>query len=313
MAAMFVLALSIPEAFVDGPGGLDGPIVVALCFFVFRLAHLLMFWLIARDDPGLRNQLIRWVPSVLGGTLLLLAAAELEGRAQTLMWAAALTADYLGTLQAGAEGWRIRSPGHFAERHGLIIIVALGESIVAIGVGVAALPVTTAIVVASCVGLIISAAMWWAYFDMSALHAEHAFAAEPAETQARFARDAYSFLHAPMIAGIVLSALGMKKVLEYVADTSHHDLSDPLPWTAVVALFGGVLAYLVGHVAFKWRTGHAVMPSRVVAAAAILLLALLGGAMPALVSLAVVAAVLVAMVAFETFQYAEHRAELHGW
>ena len=311
MGAMLVLALGIPEAFDDLPGGLPGPVVVAACYFAFRLMHLVMFWLVADGDAALRRQLVRFTPSMLGGTTLLLVASQLTGTAQTVLWAAALAADYLGTLLAGAAGWVIRSPSHFAERHGLILIVALGESIVAIGVGVARLPVSVPIVVASVLGLTVSSALWWAYFDLSARHAEHALAAEPSATRAAFARDAYSYLHLPLIVGIVLTALGMKKVLEYVGDASDHDLTDPLKAIAVLALYGGAICYLVGHVAFKWRTGHQIMPSRAVAAVVLALCAWLALSLPALAALALLAAVLVGMVVFETFRYAEHRRAVH--
>jgi len=142
MVAMFVLALAIPEAFDDLPGGLTGPVLVAVCYFGFRLMHLALFWIISRHDPGLRRQLLRFTPSMIGGTALLLVASQFTGATQTVLWALALLADYGGTYLGGARGWRLRAPGHFAERHGLILIVALGESIVAIGVGVAALPVS---------------------------------------------------------------------------------------------------------------------------------------------------------------------------
>ena len=312
MAAMLVLSLSIPESFDDLPGGLTGPVVVAICYFLFRLMHLLMFELVALDDPGLRQQLLRFAPSMLGATVLLLVAAGTDGTTQTLLWAAALAVDYVGTLLGGADGWRLRAPGHFAERHGLIVIVALGESIVAIGVGVAELPISVPIITASLLGLAVSAGMWWAYFDMSALHAEHAFTAEPEATRARFARDAYSYLHLPLVAGIVLTALGLKKVLEYAGDAEHHTLTEPLSGTAVVALYGGVLLYLLGHIGFKWRTAHQVMASRVGASVAILVASLLGGSLPAMASLAVLAALLVGLVAYESIAYAEHRHALHA-
>ena len=141
--------------------------------------------------------------------------------------------DYVGTALGGASGWRLPAPGHFSERHGLITIVALGESIVAIGVGVAELPISWPIVIASGLGLVLASAMWWAYFDVSALLGEHALANEPVETRPRLGRNAFSFAHLPLIVGIVLVALGLKKVLEYVGDTEHHTLLDPLkgpPW-----------------------------------------------------------------------------------
>jgi low temperature requirement protein LtrA len=312
MAAMFVLALTIPEAFDDLPGGLHGPVVLAVCYFVFRLMHLVMFWVIARDDPGLRAQLLRFTPSMVGGTALLLVASTLDGTAQTLMWAAALLADYLGTLLGGSAGWRLRSPSHFAERHGLILIVALGESIVAIGVGVAQLPISGPIVVASVLGLTLASALWWTYFDISAMKGERALAEEPEATRAALARDAYSYFHMPLIAGVVLTALGMKKVLEYVGDSSDHELSDPLKGVALYALFGGVVLYLLGHVGFKWRTGHEIGLSRLVPALALTALVPVAAQLPALAALALLTVVMVATVGFETWRYAEHRRRLRG-
>jgi low temperature requirement protein LtrA len=316
MAAMFVLALAIPEAFDDRPGGLPGPIVVALCYFVFRLMHLVLFWVISRDDPGLRRQLVKFTPSVLGGTVLLLVASQFTGTTQTVFWGLALLADYGGTLLAGSEGWRLRSASHFAERHGLIVIVALGESIVAIGVGVGALPISWPIVGATGVGLSLCAALWWTYFDISALQGEHALASEPEATRPRLARDAYSFLHFPLLVGVVLTAVGLKKVLEYVGDTAHHELSDPLTGAAPYVLYGGVAVYLVGHVAFKWRTVRALNPVRFGALGVVVALAPFAAQAPALLALALVTAVVVAVVVFENVYFAEHRNqirhEIHG-
>ncbi|HSE56391.1 MAG TPA: low temperature requirement protein A [Nocardioidaceae bacterium] len=312
MAAMFVLALTIPEAFDDLPGGLHGPVVLAVCYFGFRLMHLVMFWVIARDDPGLRAQLLRFTPSMVGGTAMLLVASTLDGTAQTLAWAAALLADYLGTLLGGSAGWRLRSPSHFAERHGLILIVALGESIVAIGVGVAQLPISVPIVVASVLGLTLASALWWTYFDMSALKGERALAEEPEATRAALARDAYSYFHMPLVAGVVLTALGLKKVLEYVGDFSDHELSDPLKGVALYALFGGVVIYLLGHVGFKWRTGHEIGLSRLVPALVLTALVPVAALVPALAALALLTTVMVATVGFETWRYAEHRRRLRG-
>ncbi|MGE0300835.1 MAG: low temperature requirement protein A, partial [Pseudonocardia sp.] len=135
MAVMFVAALTIPEAFVDIPGGLYGPAVFAACYFAARVVHIGMFWLASREDPQLRSQLVRFAVPTAWGTIMLLVAAQTEGTTQTVLWAVALLGDLAGTRVSGNQ-WRIHSPTQFAERHGLIIIVALGESIVSIGVGV---------------------------------------------------------------------------------------------------------------------------------------------------------------------------------
>lgn len=311
MAAMFVLALTIPEAFDDAPGGLSGPVVLAVCYFVFRSLHLLLFHLFAGEDQALRRQLLRFTPAMLGGTGLLLAAAATHGRVQLGLWAAALATDYVGTYLGGARGWRVRSVSHFAERHGLIVIVALGESIVAIGVGVAALPITWPIVAASVLGLTLAGGLWWAYFDVTSHVAEEGLAAASPERRAGMARDAYSFLHLPLVAGIVLLALGLKKVLEYVGDQQDHDLADPLKGVPLAALVGGVVLYLVAHVAFERCTTGRTNTARLVVA---LLLVPAGFALahlPALAALACVTAAVVALLAFEYHRHADERERIH--
>lgn len=310
MAAMFVIALAIPEAFHDLPGGLPGPVVIAVAYFAFRAMHLWMFWLIAEGDKVLRRTLLRFAPSMLSGTALLLVASQFHGTTQTLLWGAALAADYGGTYLIDARGWRLNSAVHFAERHGLIVIIALGESIVAIGVGVTDLPISWPIIVASVLGLGIASALWWIYFDATVHYGEQALAGEPAETRPKLARDAYTFLHFPMVAGIVLLALGLKKVLEYVGDTEHHHLDDPLKGIGLYALFLGVVLYLLGHVGFKWRTTHRVGISRLITAALCVVAVPALAKVPALGQLAVLAALLAGLVAFESVRFAQERDEL---
>jgi low temperature requirement protein LtrA len=312
MSAMFVLALCIPEAFDDLPGGLNGPVVLAVCYLLFRFMHFVMFMIIAQDDPGLRSQLLRFAPSVVAGSAVLLVASQFHGGVQTTLWVLALVADYIGTALGGFSGWRLPAPGHFSERHGLIVIVALGESIVAIGVGVAKEPISWVIIIASLLGLILAFALWWAYFDVSALLGEHALASEPPETRVRMARNAYSFAHMPLAVGIVLVAFGLKEVLLYVSDSSHHELTDPLPPVALAALVGGAAIYLLGHVVFKWLTVHAFSVVRVAAAAALLVATPLIAETPALVQLGVVALLVACAVVIESVVFAESRRKIRA-
>ncbi len=309
MAAMFVMALTVPEAFVDLEGGLSGPVVFAFAYLAVRLLHLTIFWLAASasNDYGLRGQLIRFAPSVLGSTALLLLASGLEGRAQTLTWVAVLIVDFGGVILAGASGWRVNSAAHFAERHGLVIIVALGESIVAIGVGVAALPISLPIIAASVLGLALSGCLWWAYFDVVALVAERILRRAQGEEQARIARDSYSYLHLPMIIGIVLLALGLKKVLVWVGDASHHALSDPLEILPLAAMFSGVAMYLLAHVAFRYRNVHSLNVQRMVVAGLLFALIPVGARIPALAALGLVTAIMIALIAFEAVRFSDLR------
>ena len=143
----------------------------------------------------------------------------------------------------GSEGWKL-VPGHFAERHGLIIIIALGESIVAIGVGAEA-HLTAGIAAAAVLGIALSAALWWIYFDVVALVSARRLARTPeGRERNELARDSYSYLHFPMVAGIVLVALGLKKTLGHVGD--------PLDTVPAFALLAGVALYLLGLVAFRY-------------------------------------------------------------
>jgi len=312
MAAMFVIALTIPESFDDLPGGLPGPVVFAVGYFVVRVAHLLLFLAVSRDDPQLRRQVLRFAPSVVLGTSFLLIASQLDGPAQTALWATALVTDYVGTMLAGASGWRVNSARHFAERHGLIIIVALGESIVSIGIGVTELPISWPIVVASALGLALSAGLWWAYFDVAALDSEHALAAADGERRARLARDGYSYLHLPMIAGIILLSLGLKKVLGYVGGDDGHSWVDPLYGVPLAALYGGVALFLLAHIGFRLRTAGVLEWPRLVAVVLLLVAIPAVAALPSLVTLAVLTALVAALVCFETFRYAEKRDKVRG-
>jgi len=307
MAAMFVVALTIPEAFEDGEGGLFAPVVLAVCYGIVRLAHVACYLVAAGDDAGLRRQLLLMLVSV-GGAVVLLVVGGLVGPPwQTLLWAVALAVDYGGIWIAGTAGWRLPSAGHFAERHGLIVIVALGESLVAIGVGVAERPITAAIVVAAALGVAVTVSLWWLYFDVVAPVAERVLHGAGPDRRSRLARDSYTYLHFPIVLSVIFIALGMKKVLEYVSDTEHHTLADPLKGVPLLALFLGVAAYLIGHVGFRRRNTGTWNPHRTVAAVVLVAAVPVAWNLPALASLGIVAAVLVGLVLYESVRFAEAR------
>jgi len=312
MAAMFVMALAVPEAFDDHRGGLDGPVVIAFAYLAVRILHLAMFWLTARteSDRALRGQLLRFMPSLFGSTAMLLVASQLSGTAQTLTWLGALIVDYVGVILGGAAGWRLRSASHFAERHGLIVIVALGESIVAIGVGVTGLPISWPILAGAVAGLAVAGCLWWAYFDVVSIVAERELRRLDGEARARMARDAYSYLHLPMVAGIALVALGVEQVLELVGQPTDGELTQGLAVLPLVALYGGVAVFLVAHVAFKYRTWRRVSVRRLVVAVLICALIPLARELPALAALGLLTAVFVATIASEAVRYAEAREQV---
>lgn len=306
MGGVFVAAIAIPESFDDLPGGLSGPVVFAACYFFVRVLHILMFWLASAGDPVLRRQILRWVPSMAIGTVLLLAASQTTGATQTWLWVAAIVGDYLGTLLAGT-GWRLASAVHFVERHGLIIIVALGESIVATGIGIAQKPVSWPIIAASILALAVSAALWWSYFDVTAMYTERALSAADGARQIRLARNGYSFLHLPMIIGIIMMSLGLKKALGHVAGDDDHTLADPLYGLPLVALFGGAALFLLAHVGFTRAVAGTIKWERVGAIGVLVALITPASMVPAIWALVILAAVLVALLGYETRRYAEQR------
>ena len=313
MAAMFIVALSIPESFEDLPGGLFAPFALAASYAVVRLAHLVCYLIAAGDDAGLRRQLLLTAIPVSAAAGLLVAGGVAGPPFQTLLWALALLVDYVGIWVAGSSGWRLNSPVHFAERYGLIVIVALGESLVAIGVGVAEKPVSTPVVLASVFGVAIAVSLWWLYFDVVAHVAEGVLARQHGEDRSRLARDSYTYLHFPIVASIIFIALGMKKVLEYVADTDAYRLSDSLTGVPLISLYGGVAVYLLGHVAFRRRNVGTWNPHRTLAAVALLVLIPLAWRLPALAALGMVAVLLAALVGYELWRFGEarHRVRHH--
>ncbi len=203
-----------------------------------------------------------------------------------------------GPLVIDPAGWQLHAE-HFAERHGLIVIIALGESIVAIGVGAEG-GVDNGVFLAAALGMAVAAAQWWAYFDVVSTFSARNLAAQPAgRPQNTLARDCYSYLHFPMVAGIVLTALGMKTTLAHV--------HDPLHWETATALIGGVVHYLLAHVGFAYRDHKAVKSIRLAAIVALVALLPLTHELEAIYVLALAAAVVAAMIAWETVRYAEQR------
>jgi low temperature requirement protein LtrA len=312
MGALFLVALAIPEAWADLGGGISAPVVLAVCLAVVRVGHLAVYLVAAGDDRRLRHQLLVTAIPVGVSVTLLVTGAVLGGGAQTALWALALVVDYVGVFVAGADDWRLPAPRHFAERHGLIMIIALGESIIAVGVGVLDLPLTVPIAAAALLGLMVSVALWWAYFDVVAPVAERVLLGLPAEQRPRLARDSYTYLHFPMIVGVIYLALGLKKVAEYVGDTEHHALTDPLSAIPLWALFGGVALYLLGHLGFRYRNVHSLNRPRAVMVVVLLLAPLAVQYLPALAALGVLAGLLLSLVAFEVVHYAEARARVRA-
>jgi low temperature requirement protein LtrA len=292
MAALLVVSLCVPGAFEDQA------LLFACAYGIVRAAHIALFIIIGRSDPAFMRSTIGLAGGTAVGVGLLFVAAGTDGLLQGALWALALLFDMAEPFFFRSEGWKLVA-GHFAERHGLIVLIALGESIVAIGVGAEA-GVDLGVVLAAVLGIAVAAAFWWLYFDVVALVAERRLArAVVGREQNEMARDSYSYLHFPMVAGIVLLALGMKKTLGHVGE--------PLELVPVTAMLGGSALYLLAHVAFRWRNLHTVNRQRLLCALLLLALIPLGIELPALATLAVLAGLLTALIGYEAIRFAEAR------
>jgi low temperature requirement protein LtrA len=295
MGAMLVVALAVPGAF----GG--NAVLFGVAYLLVRLLHLVLSAIVARNDRDRRSALARFAPTAMFGALLLVVAGFLEGDARISLWLVALAVDYLGPVVVGVGGgWHV-APEHFAERHGLIILIALGESIIAIGVG-AGFELVTGVIVAAALGVVVVSALWWLYFDVAAIFARRRLAQARGLELHRLALHSYSYLHLPMVAGIVLFALGLKTTLGHVGD--------PLDTVPAVGLCGGTALYLLGHIAFLVRTTGRIFRRRTVGAAVLLALIPATLAIPALAALAAVSAVCSLVVAYEVLRYREARLEI---
>jgi low temperature requirement protein LtrA len=295
MAAFLIAALSVPEAFGDLA------LTFALAYGVVRFAHIGLMLLVGRDDPAFRRSTIGLGIGTAIGVGLVVVGTFFDGTTQAAIWALALGLDMAEPYLFGSEGWKFL-PGHFAERHGLIIIIALGESIVAIGVG-AGVDVDAAVIAAAVLGIAFVSAMWWIYFDVVALVAARRLIDAPeGRVRNEMARDSYSYLHFPMVAGIVLIALGLKTTLDHV--------EDPLGTIPGFALLGGLAAYLLGHVAFRFRNIHTINWERLILGLALLALVPVLREPPALATLAIVTTAVWAMIVYETITYGEARARV---
>jgi low temperature requirement protein LtrA len=290
MGAFLVTALAAPEAFDDHA------LEFAIAYAAARWLHIFIF-AEANDDIDAGQAIRRLARTAVPAPALLIAAAFLDGTPQALVWIAALAMDFAGPYVFGVRGFRV-SPGHFAERFSLIVIIALGESIVAIGTGLhGELELDT--IGAALLGLVLAFGIWWAYFDVVALVSERHFREAEGMRRLRLARDSYSYLHLPMIAGIVLIALGVKKTVGHV--------DEPLHTIPAVALFGGVALYYAGHLGFRLRNVGTLNRPRLTALVVCLALIPLGTEVDAIGALALACLVTSSVIAYEAIRYADAR------
>jgi low temperature requirement protein LtrA len=295
LAAMFVAALVVPGVFGD-----EG-VLFGAAFLVVCAVHLGLYALAGRGNRDLLGAVLRLAPWALLGATLILVAGIADG-ARTWLWIAAIAFTYLGAALSGSTGWLVH-PSHFAERHGLVLIIALGEAFIAIGIGATGTGIGPGEVVAAILGLLVATSFWLAYFDFFSIRGERLLADAPGPERVALARDAYTYLHFPMIVGIVLFAFAMKEIVGHVGDE--------LDSVAAFALCGGSALYLLTYSAIRIRVERRwrVSRGRLVAALLLLLLLPVATMVPALAALALVTAVWLALHTYELVWWREARAE----
>jgi low temperature requirement protein LtrA len=291
MGAMFVAALAVPEVF-----GRHG-VVFGVAFLIVNVMHLALYGLAARGDRDLLAAILRYARLALAGAVLIVAAGFVDGALRPILWLAALAVGLFGPLFGGISGWRVQ-PAHFVERHGLIVIIAIGESLIAIGLGARGTGLGTGVIVAAVLGLVVTTSFWLAYFDFFPMRGRQLLADRSGAQRTALARDVYTYLHLPMVAGIVFA---MKTTLAHVGDEL-----DTIP---ALGLCWGPALYLFAYVALRFRVARTFGGGRLIAAVSCALLMPIALVVPALVALALIAAVWVALHAYEIIWWREARAQ----
>jgi low temperature requirement protein LtrA len=297
MGAMFVAALAVPEAF-----GSHG-VLFGVAFLVVTVMHLALYGLSARGERELFGAILRIAPASLLGALLILASGFVDDPARTVIWIVALAIGFVGPLFGSITGWRL-APAHFVERHGLIIIIAIGESLIAIGLGARSTDLGTGVITAALLGFVVATSFWLAYFDFFPIRAQQLLAERHGDERIALARDAYSYLHFPMVAGIMLFAFAMKVTLAHVG----REL-DTIP---AFALCVGPALYLVAFTLLRLRIARRLGRGRAIAAVACAAMFPVALAVPALAALTLVATVWITLHVYELVWWREARADVRA-
>lgn len=290
MAAMLVVGLAVPDAF--GSGG----VAFALGYPVVTVLHSVLF---AVAGGALRG-ILALAPTNGGAALLLVAAGFTDDAFQTTLWVVAVALCYSGPYLTGVAAFTVR-PSHFVERHGLIVILALGESVVAIGAG-GDHEVDWSLATAGIIAIALVSGLWWSYFHAESGHAEQTLRQADGVDQARLARDVYSYLHIPLVLGVVLTAVGIEQTLA-AAD-------NPLDTIAAVALGSGAALYYASLAAIRVRRGT---PPQMTQLALVVVAGILVPAatkLPSIVSLAALALAILIAACLETYRQYDGRLDL---
>jgi low temperature requirement protein LtrA len=301
MLASLLMAIAIPHAFGDRA------LLFAGAYVAIQVGrHLFLTFAAAERGTIERERALAILTWFVAAGVLWIAGAVADGTARTLLWVAALAVDYgaplvtfwvPGRKRLVGETWEVQV-SHFAERFQLFIIIALGESIVITGATTSQLDLDAARLAAFAVAFLGSAAMWWLYFNYVARIAERRL--ELAANRTILARDAYTYLHVVMVAGVIVAAVGDELAIAHP--------SEELPGKEVAAVVAGPAIYLLAHALFRWRMAGTISWKRLGGAVACVAAGALGSAVSALVLATLVTAILIAVIAAEQVAGARRRA-----
>ncbi|MEY9927587.1 low temperature requirement protein LtrA [Catenulispora sp. GP43] len=271
MFGFLTCALAIPKVF-----GVDG-VAFGLAFLVVTAVHSALYALIHR------KYVLSFAVPNLAAAGCVTAAGAVRGNASDLLWLAAvllqqlapvvsgrITGDYGQSRARVTENVGDLDPAHFVERHGLLLIIVFGESVVAIGAGAAGTRLDWGLAAGIALALALAVTLWWTYFGHDESAAEHALAAVTGIRRFRLGMRAYYYSFIPMLLGIAILAAGLKKAIGH--------LGDALPTAAGVALAGGVAVYLLGDLCFRLSLRISPMFFRALGALAVLATIPLAGA-----------------------------------
>ncbi|MFF3570216.1 low temperature requirement protein A [Nocardia jiangxiensis] len=259
MFGFFVVALAVPSAF-GGTG-----VAFGAGYFLVNSVHTALFY--ANGGSTVTRAVIHLAPLNLTSAGLVLAGGFVHGWPRYLLWCAALAVQIVTPYLSDTGGFVVRS-AHFAERHGLVVIVAIGESIVAIGAALAGEDITVGLILTVALGLALAYVLWWAYFGLDDERGEAALSAVPGPRRARYALLAYGYSLFPLLIGIIVAAAGIRLCIV------HGDRA--VSWSAALALSGGVALYFFGQFCFRLVLGLPWPWSRLIAAPVVLATAPLG-------------------------------------
>jgi low temperature requirement protein LtrA len=283
-AVAFFLAVGIPRALGEGA------IWFAVSYVALRVVGLLVYYWVAWGDPRQRRAVRVFGLFSIGGLAAVLAGGLAGGSAQYAWWSVAIALDLMAAGIGGQlEGWNLH-PDHFVERHGLIVIIALGETLIVAASGLTGAPSTPTAMATGVLAVAVTCGLWWSYFRHARPAFEHELAAREGRARTRFARDVFSVMHFPMLCGVIAMAAATGEAL------AHPEL--PLGRDLRLALGGGAVLFICGTAIATWRATGRVPVVRTVLAPGAAVAVVAVGAIPG-IALGILVAMLLVIAAIE--------------